>query len=232
MLLFYQSSFNGVRIMLAISIFIYNLTNIENKKLYRFLLLTIVASTFHISVLITLPLYWLFDFLKFNVNLKKTFVVCICVVFVLSFINELFGYLIEILGFEQLIYYSKYIGSSEKSIDITIKKMILFIPILLPGVIFYKKFVKQNCFFSVYYCLVVIGVIIEVFSTFQADFFSRIAIYFEIFIVMIVPIYIKVLNEKRQFLTVFCIVSYLFLFWIYIYIVNNDHGTFPYQWVL
>ena len=37
MLLFYQSSFNMVRLMLAVSIFLYNISNIENRKLFKFL---------------------------------------------------------------------------------------------------------------------------------------------------------------------------------------------------
>src|SRR5690606_15245298 len=63
MLFFYQSSLNLIRIMLAASISFYNIKNIEERKLVPFLLLSLVAISFHTTAIVVVPFYFLFNYL-------------------------------------------------------------------------------------------------------------------------------------------------------------------------
>jgi hypothetical protein len=231
MLLFYQSSFNTVRIMIAVSIFLYNIYNIENRNLKKYLLFTVIAASFHISALITIPLYWLFNSFQINKSLSKRLLVYLGTVIVIIFFNDILSWVLSQINHDAINYYSQYIGNSDKSIDIAIKKAILYIPILIPGIFMYKKCKRQDENFQIYYSLTVIGVLIIVFATFKATYIDRISQYFMIATVMVVSVYMRVLKKKKNYIVYSMIICYLFIYWIYIYFIIKNHGTVPYQWI-
>lgn len=65
---FFFWSMNGVRQFVAISIFIYSVKFIISKDIYKFFLVIFVASLFHYTALLLLPLYFFPFDKKFNPN--------------------------------------------------------------------------------------------------------------------------------------------------------------------
>jgi hypothetical protein len=51
-------SFNGLRQGIAMAIFLYAIPALINKKIFKYILICLFASTFHISVLIMIPFYF------------------------------------------------------------------------------------------------------------------------------------------------------------------------------
>lgn len=62
---FFFWGMNGVRQFMAISIWVYSIQYIINKKFLNYILLIILASMFHVSVIILLPLYFI-PYIKIN----------------------------------------------------------------------------------------------------------------------------------------------------------------------
>lgn len=232
MLLFYQSSFNIIRMMIAVSIFLYNVSNIENRKLLKYLFFTVLAATFHISALVTIPLYWIFGFLGFEKSLFKRLLIYISAGLIVLYFNLILTWILSVLNFTALSYYANYIGDSGETIDLGIKQVIIYLPILIPGAFMYQKCKEQDKNFGIYYSLVVIGVIVKGITTFNLTYVDRLAEYFIIAAVIVIPVYIQVFKKNRKFLFIVGMICYLFLYWIYIYIIFKHHGTVPYQWIL
>lgn len=232
MLLFYQSSFNLMRMMIAVSIFLYNISNIENRKIFKFLLFTVLAASFHISALITAPLYWVFNSHLIEKSLLRKILLYGGVGLVIIYLNPILEWVVLAFNFQSLSYYEKYIGVSDKSVSIAIKHVILYLPIIIPGAIMYKRCKKLDQNFHIYYYLVVIGVIITGLAVFKVTYIDRIANYFLIAAVMVVPVYMRIFKKNNLILLYVGMICYLFLYWIYIYFIINNHGTNPFQWIL
>lgn len=66
--LFYTASFNAVRQYLTIAIFLYAIRFIKERKLFHYMLTIIFGSFFHLSIIITIPLYF---FLRKKYNIYQ-----------------------------------------------------------------------------------------------------------------------------------------------------------------
>lgn len=229
MLLFYQSTFNTIRLMIAVSIALYNISNIEKRKLLKFLVFSLLAASFHISALVTIPLFWL---LPLQRNSKKKYLLFAGACLLLIFFNPILERLLALIDFEGINYYQQYIGSSSKSIEIAVKKAILYLPILIPGAFMYNKCIEQFKNFHTYYLMTFLGVVITALGTFRVVYVDRISQYFLIAAIIVVPVYVRVFLKNKNYLLLIATVLYLILFWIYVYFVVKDHGTVPYQWIL
>lgn len=230
MLLFYLSSFNIIRMMIAVSIFLYNISNIEDRKLLKFIIFSIIAASFHISAIITIPAYWLYS-LSINKRIVKSILLFFGVFLFIIYFDNIINFILSTLSVPSLEYYQSYLGTSNKTHYSAFKKIILYLPLIIPGPFIYKKCEECNKGFRFYYLLLVIGVIITVLATFRIAYVDRLAQYFLITVVMVLPVYIKVFKENRNIVLYCGLISYLFIFFIYIYFILNNHGTVPYQWI-
>lgn len=236
MLLFYQSSFNVIRLMIAVSIFLYNITNIEEKNLIKYLAFTIIADSFHISVLITFPLYWVYNIFMVQKSVIKKILIYVGVALLMVFFDTIVAWILSVINFESLSYYTKYVSSVNKdvnnSLSLALKKFILYLPLLVPGILYYRKCHDMDKSFPIYFSVFVIGIIIKSLASFQVTYVDRIAEYFLIVAIMIVPVYMKVFSKENNYLFYFAIPIYLFIFWLYVYFIMQNHGTVPYQSIL
>jgi hypothetical protein len=231
-LFFFQSSFNIIRLIIAASIFLYNIENIEKRKLLRFILFSVLAMSFHLSAVVTIPFFWLYPFLQKPGKPVKKSLFFILVGIVVFLLNPILEWFLSLLNIPELMYYTKYIGTSDKSTELAIKKTILYLPVIIPGLIFYSKCKNHDNNFPFYFSLATIGIIITGLGSFLVTYVDRFSNYFLISVVFLIPIYLKVLNKNSTILFYFGIIFYMFIFWFYIYFIVNDHGTVPYQWIL
>lgn len=229
MLLFYQSTFNMVRLNLAVSIFLYNISNIENRKLFKFLFFSLLAASFHFSAFVTIPLFWL---LPLHKESKRKYILLISICIVLIFFNPILEWILSTINFAGIDYYKNYIGSSGISASIAIKRTILYFPMLIPGFFMHKQCYEEFKNFYIYYLLSIAGVVITAFGTFQVLYVDRIALYFLISLVIVIPVYARVFLKSNKYIWLLATCLYLILFWVYVYFVAKDHGTVPYQWIL
>ncbi len=231
MLIFYQSSFNVIRLMIATSIFLYNIHNIEKRQFIRYFMLTIFASSFHITAIITLPLYWLFNAIKIERSWLRRGVVYFIIGVVIVFFSGILEYTISVFNIDAMSYYAKYSSGEGRPISVALKILVLYIPLVIPGLVYYKKLKLQDKSFSINYSLVVIGIIVKVLATMQTTYVDRTAEYLLIASVMVIPTYMKLFSRDKNYLFYLGTISYLLMFWIYNYFIVLNHGTVPYNWI-
>lgn len=98
----YISSFNLVRQYIAVGILFFSYQYIKERKLKQYLLLMVLASTFHISALLLIPLYFI---LNINLNKKNMFITIAISVLIVIFFKQ-------IILIAQLFFYSYYTRGS------------------------------------------------------------------------------------------------------------------------
>lgn len=94
----YLYSFNVVRQFIAVSLIFYSYKFIKERKFIKYLLFIAIASTFHISALILLPLYFI---LNINFNKKKMLIAAFIGAIIVIFFDQ-------IISIIQLFLYSNY----------------------------------------------------------------------------------------------------------------------------
>lgn len=229
MLLFYQSSFNNVRMMLAVAIVLYNFTNIENRRLGRYVAFGILAASFHISALLVLPLYVLFvrGFGNWSIAARAG-------VYGLVILGSLnFDVVIEAFAsITGLSYYENYSQAGGASLSLPLWRVVLFMPLVVPGLLGYRECRKVDSYFPRYFSVLTIGVLITLLAYRDSSFVDRFGQYFLVASVFVVPVYFRALRAARNYFGEYLLLLYLFLFWSIYYGTLNSHQTIPYRSVL
>lgn len=105
--LFY-SSLNITRQWIAIAIFLYALNFAFEKKLLKFLFVMVIATSFHTSAILMLPLYFI---LQLEVNLKNMFVVFISTLIIGLNFESTLSYIAKMLPMLNVNNYIRFFNS-------------------------------------------------------------------------------------------------------------------------
>lgn len=217
----YFKSFNNIRQYLAIAITFYSLRYIIERKFWKYFFVVVSASLFHISSLILLPFYWVS---RFNFS-KITYLFFIIISIVLSLLANNIILSISIL-FPKFSYYINYSqdGASVNSVILILSFIILFI------VLFKDKIIKNNENALIYINMVVFALFFNI-LVYGNFIFNRIAEYFYIYTLLIVPDCIKVLNKYLKIVFYIYFIP-LLISYFYYQLLNNNAGVYPYNYNL
>lgn len=225
MMLYYQMSFNIVRQSVAMAICLYSIKYIHDRKLFKFLLFILIASGFHISALMFFPFYFLYKILGWK-NKKAIRVLFYIIVLIGAFnINSLVITIINRIP--SLSYYRVYFQSSGRNIDVGF--LIRYSPFLLTALYLYKHSWKRDKNFTLIFSLFIIGLILKLSGIVGSSYINRIALNFEITLILIIAYFVKGFNRKRELFASLILLLYVGFNWWYIYIYIGSHGTFPYR---
>lgn len=183
----YMDSMNAVRQYIAIAIFAYSLKFIIEKDFKKYLIWIIIASLFHSSVLIMIPVYF---FCQKQLTWKKRIIVFFILIMMFPFINSLF---INIISKTK---YSFYLTSVYDSANPTYSELIISSFLFLISSFLYKKG-KNNEKFNIFYNLTFLFLIVGLLS-FKVLLAYRIIMYFKISIIFMVPSIIGLINKQKN----------------------------------
>lgn len=228
MLLYYQMSYNLLRQMLAISIMIYALKYLENKKSVKYIISCIIATTIHSSSIIFLFLLVAYKFLSNEKYKKILFVVYIvAIVLVFNYPKILNPILQNINISSELQYYLNYLKVKYQPIGFGICRYILLF--IIPGILIYKRKRDDNIFLF-WYNTSVIGFIFWTTSYVTERELYRISYNFLILIIFLLGFFWKETeNKKYKLIYRLILLILLFFFWYYDYFYLGANGTVPYM---
>lgn len=169
----------GIRQVIAISILLWSIDFIFRKKIFVFVLIVLLASSFHTSALVFLPIYFL-NYINFTKNKILIFFFVFCIIIMLfknyiwSFVSTIIPNQYDDLVFNSQDYYTNILV-------IIIEVSILFF------VIFYYKNSKLNS--NIYNTMIVFQIISILFQIFgySALQISRLSYYFACAKIIIIP---------------------------------------------
>lgn len=207
----YFASFNIMRQFLAVAVlFYYGIDFIINKKVYKYILCVLLATTLHFSAIILLPMYWLV-----NIKNKKRLYICTLLITTVSFLtfNGLFK---SLSGFDRISgYYNSY-NNMNLSVNI-FRILVVTLPIILMG-LNYNTMKKNNDKFEILYYFGFISMIVMIFSS-KYLYFSRLYNYFGIINLLLIPEYIySVKSQKNR------IIILIFVYFLYFLFGFNDQS--------
>lgn len=222
---FFGASFNTLRQNIAYGIILLSFTFIKQKRLIAFILTVLFASTFHISALVFLPAYYLA-----RIKLNKINILIIASISLLIF---LFRRQILLIITNNIFY-------NYDLVETNANLWMIFNALLFIGAMIYypfnnnrlerkRKDKNDNSTVRMYYSLTLIGVILMIFTTVTNNA-MRIANYYHIFIILLIPAVIKNIENKyiRFIITMLFIVGITAVY-IYFLTTPSDHNYVPYK---
>jgi len=211
---------NGVRQVIAIAIISLSIKHIYTKQFVRYALLIILASLFHYSALLMLPIY-LLSLVK-NINYKIWILLFIITIFINPF-NYLDQFTMVLSVFPKN--YANYLGSLELA-ESKFSLGFIFHLCLSFIALYFSTRLKDNVFKNHIFILYFIGVVLMN-MTWQSAVLQRFNIYFIFFQI---PAYAYITNyllKNRKFEPLLLIVL-LFLISFFYKISVGDSGCAPY----
>ncbi|MCQ2479415.1 MAG: EpsG family protein [Clostridia bacterium] len=204
--------FNGARQFLAIAIMFYSLKYVEEKKLWKYIVLSIIAASIHQTAVIVIPAYFLASGKYLNVKIIITGVVTIIAT---AFSSLFIDYLNELFISESVYahYYDKIVETEGLNI---FRVLVAAVPFALCMV--YKKRIDELDDKMLNYCanMSTLALAISIFSAASGgELLGRLAEYYLIYNTLTYPMLFKRIASKSigKILTAGLVISYIIFFW-------------------
>lgn len=216
---FYTESFNISRQYIAIGFFIYATRYIFLHSFGKYLLIILIGSLFHSSILFMLPFYWLLD-LKYSDS----------VVLVGILLSVGIAYTLPLDGlYEKIPFYGRYMLEDSR-FNVNTGLGLGYMSKVLIALLLLKL---RHCIIAIdnKYNVVINGFFFYIlFMAAFKDFMVllRIAYYFHIFLILLLPRMVYCFNRKSQ--KIFLAASYLYLSMLFIIqITDKTAMLIPYR---
>lgn len=213
---FYIFLFSGLRQAIAYSIIWISLKYIKERKLLKFLTLVLIATTFHKTAIIFLPVYFLS-----NKKLTHKYLIIFLIVILMTFIFKL-----QIFNIITKLVYGNYAAIQNGGGY----KLLLLLIIIFVGSLYilYKKNNKeeqeQN---NIWLNMLLIGILVQTLASIEGNI-ARLTMYFEYSIIFLIPNIIEEIDDKKIRIFLKCIV-YILLTVYFVISIQNSTSYIPYK---
>jgi hypothetical protein len=183
---FYLAAFNGIRQFLAVAIFAYSIRFILNRSFFKYLIMMLVASTFHVTAILLIPFYFMMT------RELKAHHILLGVVFYISFL-QILGVILPLLGI-----FKGYLAIA-KSESVSFQAYIL----LISSVILYflrKRITEQNSEDMVFINLLLIGSLLAftpLFTDLPVGEVTRMTSYFTLSLIIMIPECLRLFKKNQ-----------------------------------
>lgn len=230
----YLRGLNQVRQSIAIALVIYSLKYVVNRNFISYLLIILTAVFFHKTVLICLPIYFLWNKEFSWKSLLFIFGLCVLGVFIYPYCIKLFSIIVK------KDYYTIYIvnGALDKLSLVGILEVVSYIFFMLIIYIYKVVLEKKGYTFSksfhFFLYLYSISAALSLFSvlTERSTLFGRLMYYYFWSIIFLVPIFLSTIrNQKWYKIFYVLVVGVALLYYILSLPIINAQGVYPYKFL-
>lgn len=220
---FFFNEMNIMRQYISTAIIILGFKYIYKREFLQYFICIIVATLFHKSAFLCIILYFLYNV---KITKKISIIICIASLVMFSLFYNVVNYITMKLNmyetYVDLFYGSNKIGNV---ISFIICLSIIFLSFYI------NKITKNNSLDKKenYYKWLLILATVTSFLSIKISILSRIKNYFDLFVVIFIPIIVEKINGKKKFLIYFIIIL---LFGIYCILIThyrpNWNNVYPY----
>lgn len=214
---FYAFTFSGLRQTIAFSFIYISYFYLRDRKLLHFILFVVIAGLFHKSAYFFFPAYYLY-----NIKLNRKNLTLFALFSIVTFIFRKFIYTFS----------TKYFYDNFEMLETGAYRWALFcLLIVLFCLLFYKKTIKNDYENNGLYILSLFGALLMTFTSIGTNVL-RVANYYFIFIIILIPNVLHSLNERNLkfiiyiFIILFGLIVYIFLLRV------NVYSLVPYNSIL
>jgi hypothetical protein len=199
---------------LAVCIFFYAIQYIQDKNLKAYTIWMLIAMGFHFSAAILFPLYF-FIRMKFN-NVKVFSLLIVAILFQqLHLISYILKILVGLTGNPLLSkYYTLYVTSGLFSGNAHITSLTIeWLGWVILLTIYKNRLIAYSRYFNIFYNICWVGLAIYIAFT-DIYVFSRIALYFRVSFMILLPSFLFILNKVSFKLSFFLVLAaIIFIRW-------------------
>ncbi|SEI90287.1 EpsG family protein [Lachnospiraceae bacterium A10] len=219
LLLYYYTSFNILRQIVAVCIIFRSIKYVFDNKLSKFLILVGIASTIHITAVLSIPLWFLWNH-KTNEPISKKRRRCI-LVFAVLFVT-LWQYVLRFFAIFNISIVTKYMvylnGNKYSNISFIIKLGLTVVFIIFQSLI--KREDKKIDFFILVF---IISMLIE-YVGFYSSYVKRISLYYSIVeVILISRLQLIVKMESRKLMRLMVVLSIVTYFVVGAYMLRQGN---------
>ena len=222
-LIFLPFSMNGMRQAIAMSFTLLATIYLIKDNKIKSILSIVIAFLFHKSAIIIVP-YLILFMIKKGKKIERDYILITLIlsIFILFF-NE---FLINLGFISEYDYYLTDINIE----NISLNNFIFYIPFILIMVSFSNN---QENNLNMLKGFVISGIILEVIGT-SKQYLSRIALYYSMAEIILIPILLKhISNQTTKKLVSFLYIIFLITYFVYQFYIIGRHEIFPYQtWLI
>ncbi|MEI4828904.1 EpsG family protein [Bacillus sp. FJAT-53711] len=202
----YLVSMNGIRQSLAAAIIFTATKFLIEGNWKKYILIVLIASTFHQSALILIPIYFL---VRFKAWSKTTFILIFCSILLVIVFNQFTSVLFAAIENTQYGQYKDFVAQGANVFRVAVYAVPLVIAYLGREKL---REIYPDCDYIVN--MSIINVVFMIVST-QNWIFARFSIYFGLYQIILISWIVKVFNEKDQKLVYYAILVFYFIYYYY-----------------
>lgn len=229
MCMYYNQSLNAIRQWLVIGIYMYGVQYLLKKKPVQYFIVSVMAILFHSSAVITIPIYFIYHFLKGeNKHRKRSMLILSATVIAVIFFDKICLTMIGmgILPMKYAHYFTEAEGTSSLVMQILSR-----VPLLLGCFILRKQLRRYDEKANIWIVFLLIDLFVGMLGA-SFGYASRCSLYFGVWQCMFMSEVYVVLRKRvqpmgRMFVTV-GVDGMLLLYWYYCYVVRTFSLTYPY----
>lgn len=234
----YNVSLNLMRQWIAMSFLFYGIKYILEENLNKFIIIVLIASTFHNSAIFGIVFYIIYVYIysknQKNIKifighkkeiyigkLKKVFNIFLIFLVILLCINILIIFL-------QKVGLSKYVSYINGELHLLPLQILIRLPFIMILLLNWKEYSKKFIIAPYLLTMLIIDLLFSQLGSISKHSW-RISIYFSMFNCLTYPsicVFSNKINKKISFKLF--IIIYLLLYWIYYFVIKGNHQTIPY----
>ena len=218
---YFQFNMMFLRQGIAVAIFLFSIRYIQTRKAFKYLLLNVLGVTFHISLIVVLPLYYFVH----RIYSKRTLLVILSLAIVLEYIGGI-RLLADNLPSSNILFYvfKSYVESGEiKVFSFSfIEKPLLFFILLYYRDVLIERFKYFNVLFNLSFIGLVLSIVFYQFE----DLNDRFVIIFNIANIILLTHIASLFSRENKVLYIF-IISVIVIY--FVFQITNAEQYIPYN---
>lgn len=216
----WHGSFNVVRQYIACAILFSGHKYIIERKFYKYLIIVIISSAFHISALPMIALYFI---PQTKITLKRVILWALSTVFILIS----YDFFLEIINNFLVLQNRSLIIDSYVTEEVSILRvMVMFAPLILYYFITRKKLLEQNDHF--YINLLFFNAVLYI-ATINSAYLARFAIYTNIYTTLAFPRLFIGVDKKLKIIIQYAAILLYSLYWFAD--IQKTQSLFIFNWI-
>ena len=221
----YIVSLSAIRSSIASCILLLAYISLANGYNKRFIMTVIMATLFHTTSLLCLPLLCFKEF-KYNIiNKVRNFGVMLFVLLFPMLMSYMFEFITSISVFDR--YFVSYSISTEAGDGY--KWIFHILPVIIPLVLFCRKEIFSHVDTSIFFKIYLMEIPLRILGLYN-PFLPRFARCLQIILVVLLPLVFARIEsrQKRLMLEIYFVIWYIFYF---VYTASTSSQVLPYAWV-
>lgn len=221
--LFYQETYNMMRQWMAMSIIIFGIVYIYERKFFKYCVTVAVAILFHTSAIIGLLLYFIAEIVRKKRSTKWQILIILATLFCVINLGAITEYLTGQGWLD--VRYLYYVTGNDLAFSFSM--FIVRIPPIILSAVLYKYMDRSDELHKVWFLFLLIDMIISQLHSVM-DFAQRIGSYFTIAQMFELSYAAKIGNLTQKTFAKVGVLLFLLMYWYVYYIYFNFGNTYPY----